>query len=100
VPEDHVIRLEFKVFELESNPYSCGSSRCSCDYVEVKEESVTGDVINLRRYCMTAPPPAIIQSSTNKMMVTFHSDHAISAKGFNASFTAVTTMKGEVSICY
>ena len=44
-PKGYVIQLRFGVFELESNPYSCGNGRCSCDYVEVKEESVTGDEI-------------------------------------------------------
>ena len=55
---------------------------------------MTGDVTTLGRYCMTNVPPAIIQSSTNHIMVTFHSDHAISAKGFNASHTAVAATKG------
>jgi len=88
-PKGYVIQLRFGVFELESNPYSCGNSRCSCDYVEVKEESVKADVTTLGRYCMTKLPLPIIQSSTNKMMVTFYSDHVISAKGFNASYTSV-----------
>lgn len=93
VPDDHVIRLQFDVFELESNPYSCGNSKCSCDYVEVKETSVTGNVTSLGRYCMTNVPSDAIVSSTNKMIVTFHSDLAISAKGFNVSYTTVLAMK-------
>lgn len=97
-PRDHVIQLRFGVFELESNPYSCGNGRCSCDYVEVKEESVTGDVTTLGRYCMTIVPLPIIRSSTNKMIVQFHSDHGISAKGFNASFTSVPAVKGLILI--
>ena len=98
MPKNHVIQLQFKVFELESNPYSCGNDKCRCDYVEIKEESVTGDVIALGRYCMTNVPLDVIQSSTNKLIVTFHSDHAISAKGFNASYKAVLAIKGKVFI--
>ena len=94
-PRGHVIRLQFGVFELESNPHSCGDGRCSCDYVEVKEESVIGDVTVLGRYCMTITPPAIIESSTNKMVVRFYSDPAISAKGFNASYTTIASIKGK-----
>lgn len=94
-PKGYVIQLRFGAFELESNPYSCGNDRCSCDYVEVKEESMTGDVTTLGRYCMTKLPQPIIQSSTNKMIVTFYSDHVISAKGFNASYTSVpATIRG------
>lgn len=97
VPDDHVIRLQFDVFELESNPYSCGNSKCSCDYVEVKETSVTGNVTSLGRYCMTNVPSDAIVSSTNKMIVTFHSDLAISAKGFNVSYTTVLAMKRDTT---
>lgn len=98
-PKGYVIQLRFGVFELESNPHSCGNGRCSCDYVEVKEESVTGDVTTLGRYCMTIMPLPILQSSTNKMIVTFYSDHVISAKGFNASYDSVpATFKGIVSL--
>lgn len=98
VPKGHVIQLRFDVFELESNPHTCGNGPCICDYVEVKEESVTGDVTTLGRYCMTIVPLPIIQSSTNKMIVTFYSDHAISAKGFNASYTSILPFKGEISL--
>ena len=67
--------------------------------MEVKEESVKADVTTLGRYCMTKLPLLIIQSSTNKMMVTFYSDHVISAKGFNASYTSVpATVKGIISL--
>lgn len=94
---DHAIRLQFDVFELESNPYSCGHTKCSCDYVEIEEVSFTGEVISIGRYCMANAPPSVLLSSTNQMMVTFHSDHAISAKGFNASYTSVLAKKGETS---
>lgn len=89
-----MIRLKFDVFELESTPFSCGGGQCSCDYVEVKEESTLGDTTVLGRYCMMATPPNIIESSTNRLIVTFHSDHAISAKGFNASYTTIASITG------
>ncbi|XP_073244994.1 uncharacterized protein [Porites lutea] len=92
VPKGCVIRLKFDVFELESTPFSCGGGQCSCDYVEVKEESTLGDLTVLGRYCMMATPPNIIESSTNRLIVTFHSDHAISAKGFNASYTTIASI--------
>lgn len=94
VPKGRVIRLKFDVFELESTPFSCGGGQCSCDYVEVKEESTLGDTTILGRYCMMATPPNIIESSTNRLIVTFHSDHAISAKGFNASYTTIASITG------
>ncbi|XP_022794893.1 uncharacterized protein LOC111333559 [Stylophora pistillata] len=88
-PRDHVIRLQFGVLKLESDPSSCGNDRCGCDYVDIQQESVTGHVTTLGRFCATILSLPIIQSSTNKMIVTFHSDHAITAKGFNASYTIV-----------
>lgn len=88
-PRDHVIRLQFGVFELESNPSSCGNNRCGCDYVDIQQESLKGDLTTLGRYCATISSLPIIQSSTNKMIVTFHSDHVITAKGFNASYMTV-----------
>ena len=94
VPKGRVIRLKFDVFELESTPFSCGGGQCSCDYVEVKEESTLGDRTVLGRYCMMATPPSIIESSTNRLIVTFHSDHAISAKGFNVSYTTIASITG------
>ena len=94
VPKGRVIRLKFDVFELESTPFSCGGGQCSCDYVEVKEESTLGDTTVLGRYCMMATPPNMIESSTNRLIVTFHSDHAISAKGFNASYTTIASITG------
>ena len=93
-----MIRLKFDVFELESTPFSCGGGQCSCDYVEVKEESSLGDTTVLGRYCMMATPPNTIESSTNRMIVTFHSDHAISAKGFNASYTTKASTTGNNSL--
>ncbi|XP_074638427.1 uncharacterized protein LOC141896934 isoform X1 [Acropora palmata] len=95
VHPDHAIRLQFDVFELESNPYTCGHAKCSCDYVEIKEVSFTGEVISMGRYCMAKAPPSVLLSSTNQMMVTFHSDHTISAKGFNASYTSVLGKKAK-----
>ncbi|XP_068672669.1 uncharacterized protein [Montipora foliosa] len=94
VLSDHVIWLQFDAFELESSPYSCGHAKCSCDYVEIKEVSLSGDVTFLGRYCMANVPLGPILSSTNMMMVTFHSDHAISAKGFNASYIALLANAG------
>ena len=59
---------------------------------------MTGEVTILGRYCMTKLPPSVMQSSTNKMIVKFYSDHAISAKGFNASYTSVQApIKGIIS---
>ena len=94
VPAGRVIKLIFDVFELESTPFSCGGDQCSCDYVEVKEETTLDDTTVLGRYRMMAKPPSIIESSTNRMIVTFHSDHAISAKGFNASYTTKASITG------
>ena len=93
-PRDHVIRLQFGVFELESNPSSCGNNRCGCDYVDIRQESLKGDLTTLGRYCATISSLPIIQSSTNKMIVTFHSDHVITAKGFNASYMTVPKLAG------
>ena len=95
-----MIWLQFDAFELESSPYSCGDAKCSCDYVEIKDVSLSGDVTFLGRYCMANVPLGPILSSTNMMMVTFHSDHAISAKGFNASYIALLANSGEFIPCF
>ena len=86
VAEGYVIQLKFDVFELEFNPLSC--DRCNCDYVDVWEETVSGRKTAIGRYCMTFAPPPVIQSSSNRMIIAFHSDHAVLAKGFNASYTS------------
>ena len=93
-PRDHVIRLQFGVFELEFNPSLCGNNRCRCDYVDIQQESLKGDLTTLGRYCATISSLPIIQSSTNKMIVTLHSDHVITAKGFNASYMTVPKLAG------
>lgn len=80
-PENHVIRLEFQSFALESHP------TCANDYVEVRD----GDSHRshrLGKYCGHTFPP-VIESSSNALTVVFKSNDANIRTGFKAVYRTV-----------
>ncbi|XP_039603133.1 procollagen C-endopeptidase enhancer 2-like [Polypterus senegalus] len=78
VPDNHVVMLSFRLFDLESDP------QCRYDFVEVYNgHSYTSQ--RLGRFCGTFRPGAII-STSNKMMVEMISDDGTGGRGFVAAF--------------
>uniref|UniRef100_UPI00359028D5 tumor necrosis factor-inducible gene 6 protein-like isoform X2 n=1 Tax=Myxine glutinosa TaxID=7769 RepID=UPI00359028D5 len=83
VPIKKRIRLTFKDFNLEPDPY------CESDYVEV-HDSYDDTFGFLGRFCSDEKPPNII-STGNVLTVTFHSDASRTARGFIAHYKAVNS---------
>ena len=82
----HVIRLEFFYFQLEAT-----GPQCLSDYVEVFDGNSTYST-SLGRFCGHTHP-AMLESSSNNLLVVFKSDN----KGIRMGFKAYYDMrKGEV----
>ena len=81
VPYGNHVSLEFLSFSVE---YWSG---CPYDFVEIRDGSSASSPV-LGKYCGTAKPPTIV-STSNSMLVNFHSDHIKVDLGFSAQFSAV-----------
>uniref|UniRef100_A0A8C4S3D5 Procollagen C-endopeptidase enhancer a n=1 Tax=Erpetoichthys calabaricus TaxID=27687 RepID=A0A8C4S3D5_ERPCA len=78
VPDNHVVMLSFRLFDLESDP------QCRYDFVDVYNgHSYTSQLLG--RFCGTFRPGAII-STSNKIMVEMVSDSGTGGRGFVAAF--------------
>ncbi|XP_015810319.3 cubilin [Nothobranchius furzeri] len=60
---------------------------CSFDYVDVFN-GLAADAPLLQRFCGSVPAGTQIHSSSNSMVVVFHTDSSISAGGFLASYSS------------
>ena len=87
--ENHVIRLQFQSFAVESHP------ACASDYVEVRDGS-SHRSRTMGKYCGHTIPP-IIESSSNVLTVVFSSSEANTRTGFKAYYY---TKPGEVWIMF
>ena len=83
--ENHVIRLQFHSFAIESHP------TCANDYVEVRDGGRHRSR-TLGKYCGDTFPP-VIESSSNGLTIVFSSNEASTRTGFKASYY---TKPGEV----
>ena len=76
----HVIRLEFKSFEVEDHP------QCQHDYVEVRDGS-TMTSKPLAKFC-GAEVPSIVESSSSRLLVRFETDNKTVQTGFKAHYSS------------
>ena len=79
-----LIRLSFEAFNVEYD------SRCLKDYVEVVDGLKLTDP-SLGRFCGSVYP-AVVESTSNQMLVRFKTDSSIVNSGFRAHYASV---KGE-----
>lgn len=79
-----VIRLTFQVFDVEQSPSNM--SKCSYDFLAVRDGFFMIDPV-VDKYCGSSLPSPVI-SSTNKLLVHFHSDDRTGKAGFEASFAS------------
>nr|XP_015802352.2 procollagen C-endopeptidase enhancer 2 [Nothobranchius furzeri] len=91
VPEDHVVMLSFRLFDMEADP------TCRYDYLDVYNGH-THSVQKLGRFCGTFRPGALI-STSNTMMLDMVSDDATGGRGFLASFNAGKPHMEEDQFC-
>jgi cubilin len=77
-PTDHVIRLSFNSFALETH------SQCRFDFVRVLDSSLN----EIGRFCGKQLPPTL-QSLDNEMIVQFASDDSVHMNGFSATYVFV-----------
>ena len=74
MPAGEKLKLTFKDFDIEEE------SNCSYDWVEVRYEGFQSG-----RLCGRKTPGPFI-SSTNTMIISFHSDEIINRRGFEAEY--------------
>ncbi|XP_031605202.2 procollagen C-endopeptidase enhancer b [Oreochromis aureus] len=91
VPEDHVVMLSFRLFDLEADPI------CRYDYLDVYNGH-SRLVQKLGRFCGTFRPGALI-STSNTMMLEMVTDEATGGRGFLASFNAGKPHMEENQFC-
>ena len=78
MPDDNFIKLSFNDdFLVESSLDDCAQ-----DYVEVYNMRQDGTMDLIGSYCQANPPPAILLSGTNVMVVVFRSDNRFANSGF------------------
>ncbi|KAK7823854.1 hypothetical protein U0070_020525 [Myodes glareolus] len=81
-PEGHIITLTFSDFHLEMDP------TCTADSVTVRNGGYPESPI-IGRYCgWSAPGP--VQSGSNKLLVTFNTNHLGQSRGFYATWSTST----------
>ncbi|XP_039618458.1 membrane frizzled-related protein [Polypterus senegalus] len=78
-----IIQLRISSLEME------GPASCPCDWLEVQEDNITITGRGLTgKFCGNIAPPTI-NSRTNRLQVTFHSDASISGSGFVAQYQSL-----------
>ncbi|XP_030648422.1 procollagen C-endopeptidase enhancer a [Chanos chanos] len=91
VPEDSVVMLSFRVFDLEADP------QCRYDYLDVYNGH-SNMMQKLGRFCGTFRPGALI-STSNKMMLEMVSDSGTGGRGFLAYFSGAKPHVDEHQFC-
>ncbi|KAM9424744.1 procollagen C-endopeptidase enhancer b [Pholidichthys leucotaenia] len=91
VPEDHVVMLSFRLFDMEADP------TCRYDYLDVYNGH-SRLVQKLGRFCGTFRPGALI-STSNTMMLEMVADDATGGRGFLAAFNAGKPHMEEDQFC-
>ncbi|XP_045339120.1 membrane frizzled-related protein isoform X1 [Leopardus geoffroyi] len=82
VPAGRGVELQLYNFSLEAQ------DECELDYVAVYETSTSGALGLLGRFCGAEPPPRLI-SSSHQLVVLFRTDRGISSGGFSATYRAL-----------
>ena len=86
-PKDHLIKLDFTHFFVEE----CDTKSCWCDYVTIKDGNGQFFKFNgVNEMCGQMCDFSEMQTSTNKVTITFVSDYARSYGGWSLKFWAVT----------
>uniref|UniRef100_A0A6A7FUH2 Cubilin n=1 Tax=Hirondellea gigas TaxID=1518452 RepID=A0A6A7FUH2_9CRUS len=85
-PHDQVVALTFTRFNLELQPEN-DTRICPYDYLAIYDGSSVGDE-QLYRGCGSTAPTSPVVSSSNVMVVVFHSDSANQTEGFTATVTS------------
>lgn len=78
-PERHVVRIEVIDFQLEHDP------RCATDYLEITDGNNLQEQ-KLGKFC-GEEIPALIESRSNTVMITFRSDIDIQGNGFKLHYS-------------
>lgn len=79
MPEKYRIKLHFKDFQFEGHA-------CRYDYVEVRDGGTSFNATKTGKICQQ---PNDVYSSSNKLWISFSSDHNNEEDGFLAYYTAV-----------
>ncbi|KAK2563539.1 Matrilin-2 [Acropora cervicornis] len=83
VSNGSIVALAFSYFDLEPAETHSG---CVYDHIEVFDGSVS-TASSLGKFCGNTKP-ALIRSTSNELLLKFHSDQSITRPGFVASYTA------------
>ncbi|XP_061714224.1 cubilin-like [Cydia pomonella] len=79
-PEGFLVKLTWNRFDLED------MDDCESDYLEIIEFDDTNQNDDPQKYCGTTLPPALT-STTNRLMLRFHSDSSIRKTGFSVLYS-------------
>ena len=80
VEEGLVVEMQFTAFNVDD----CDS--CSCDHVTIKN----GDGVTLMEKTCGSSLPAAVTSTSNIVMVHFHTDSGVTKSGWRLTWRAVT----------
>ncbi|XP_071552235.1 exoskeleton protein RP43-like isoform X2 [Panulirus ornatus] len=89
-----VMEITWQTFEIEF------SFECIYDYVEMQDLSSSGVVVETYKYCGSRLPP-VFTSSSNMLVIKFHSDSSVNRPGFSLHYTSYTVLEsasGNISI--
>ncbi|VVC39264.1 EGF-like, conserved site,EGF-like calcium-binding domain,CUB domain,EGF domain,EGF-like calcium- [Cinara cedri] len=76
------IQLTWLTFALENE------RNCVKDYVEVYDNSISGNASKIARYCGTKVPP-ILTSLGNQLTIIFKTDHSVALDGFMLTYSSL-----------
>ena len=84
VPEGKSVHLRFLEFQVEGDT---NRHRCPHDHLTIWNGSDSNAPV-IGKFCNSNPPPPVICSSGNILLLKFHSDDALAWKGFDLSYHA------------
>ncbi|KAF0762933.1 cubilin, partial [Aphis craccivora] len=82
VNESSQIQITWLTFSLE-NQHSCNN-----DYVEIYDNSNSGNSSKIARYCGTKVPP-VLTSLGNRLTIIFKTDHSVAQDGFMLNYISL-----------
>ncbi|KAL5234243.1 hypothetical protein ACI65C_001653 [Semiaphis heraclei] len=82
VNESSKIQITWLIFSLE-NQQSCNN-----DYVEIYDNSNSGNSSKIARYCGTKVPP-VLTSLGNRLTIIFKTDHSVASDGFMLNYISL-----------
>lgn len=94
--DTEIIELTFEKLDIEERKGPNAWKKCLSDYVLIKD-GLTQDDLTIDTFCGTQAPDKIL-SSTNKLLIHFHSDSEVNKSGFKLRYRFINSTCGGILV--